>query len=155
MAQGSRLSQEQIDRVAVSLRHNPNWGAAADHAGVTDRVLRLYRERVESNTKDTSDLSEDERFYHEAVTAWTAARSEGERELIDAIRQAIDKDWKAADALLKKGWPDRYNERVELTGAGGGPIQVDADALWQRAEEVRSQIEAKRVADGQDPDANG
>lgn len=150
MTQGQRLSQDQIDAVAESLSVNPNWNAAADFAGVSDRVLRLYRERVEGLESIAArpgvviaDLSADDRFYQEAVQAWRSARSRGEKELVDSIRTAMAKDWRAAESLLKKGWPDRYNDRVELTGAGGGPIQVSSEELMARAEEAHARALAK------------
>lgn len=157
----SKLTPEVIDAVAESLRVNANWLAAADYAGITDRSLRTYRERAQAhqtrldNTNEPSEVSALEAHpdhpYWQAAQRWDIARSRGELELVATIRKvAIAGDWRAADSLLKKGWPDRYSDRVELTGAGGGPVQISTDELRASIEESLTQIAAKREAAGED-----
>lgn len=46
------------------------------------------------------------------------------RELIAAMRKATPDDWRAAEALLKRRFPNEYSERQEVTGAAGGPLEV-------------------------------
>lgn len=161
----SLLTPEVIEAISESLRVNPSWGAAADYAGITDKTLRRYRERAEAHQQritDTTDLSELSALdqhpdypYWEAHKAWQQARSRGELELVAKIRQiGLAGDWRALQALAKAGWPDRYADRVEVTGAGGGPLQIEAlkaEAL-SRADEALAQIRAKRKAAGTEPE---
>lgn len=164
MAQGERLAQAQIDAVADALEVSPSWRAAADHAGANERTIHRYRERADAYTKrhnpEVNDLpnlpdeTDPDYPYFVAVTAWVAARSRLEMKLVTGVLDAIPKDWKAAHAMLKSGWPQDYSDRVEVTGAGGGPLQVDAliaEAL-PRAEEAIRKIREKRAVAGTEPE---
>lgn len=160
MAQGARLTPEQIQRIAEALETSPSWRAAADHAGVNERTIGRYRERAEAyanrhnldeNVPYLPDENDPDWHQFDAVTAWVAARSRLEMRLVSGVLEAIPKDWKAAHAMLKSGWPADYSDRVELTGAGGGPIQVSTEELEKRAVEMLAEIEAKRLAAGNEP----
>lgn len=144
----SKLTPELIDKIAESLRVNPSWRAAADYAGVTDRTVRNWRNRGEqfqSRIDAATDISaiQDDRDYPHwvAYQRWLEARSRGEIELIAVIRRAAtDGDWRAAQALARMGWPDRYIERVEVTGAEGEPlipVEERIEALVEKAKAAR------------------
>lgn len=190
IAAQARLKPALIETICASLAINPNWNAAADHAGISDRTLRLWRTRAETyanryeTDNDTTDLAARRLYkagldhhtnhdwsgaqralqrlwdhidndpdlpYYEATVRFVQARATGELELVDVIRKAANAgDWRAALALLRAGWPDRYSERVEVTGAAGGPISVDMVAeAEERAEVALAEIRAKRSAAGQ------
>lgn len=139
MTQGVRLTQEQIDAIAESLEVNPTWRGAAIHAGVNESTLYDYRNRAESYTKRIPDLQDEtdpDRYYHDAVQTWLAALGRLEMRCARGILEAGPKDWKAYDKILKVLAPQDWNERLELTGAGGGPIQVSVEELTARAEEA-------------------
>lgn len=38
-------------------------------------------------------------------------------------------DWRAAESLLKRRFPDEWSERHEVTGKGGKPIEIDVETL--------------------------
>lgn len=155
MAQGARLTDEQVQKVAESLGVSPAWRAAADHAGVHETTLWRYRQRAETylnhNTTDDglqnlqNETDPDYPFYL-AVAAWTEARSELEQMLCIGVIGSIPKDWKAAHAMLKSGWPQDYSDRVELTGAGGGPVQISTDEARTQLEASLAAVKAKREA---------
>lgn len=158
MSQGARLTPEQIDRAAESLERTPSWRAAADHAGIHETTLWRYRQRAETYLKrNTTDdglqnlQNETDPDYgpYLAVAKWTEARSNLEQTLAMGILLAIPKDWKAAHAMLKSGWPQDYSDRVELTGAGGGPVQIEqmkSEAL-ERAEVALEQLGLRAGSD--------
>lgn len=170
MAQGERLTQAQIDAVAEALETSPSWRAAADHAGLNERTVHRYRERADQyanrNIRDETlphlpNETDQDYPYWLVVQDWKAARSRLEMRLVQGVIDAGPKDWKAYQAMLKAGWPADWSDRVELTGAGGGPLQIEAlkaEALT-RAEEAISQIRAKREAageiSGEEVDAGG
>lgn len=155
MPQGVQLSAEQIEAVAESLLVSPSWRAAADHAGINERTVHRYRERHEAyaNRHQTDDglpnlpdETDPDYLAWSVVNGWVEARSNLEMNLVRGVLAAIPKDWKAAHAMLKSGWPQDYSDRVELTGAGGGPIQVSAAELDARAEEAFARAQAKLEA---------
>lgn len=159
MVQGVRLSDDQIEAVAESLGRSPSWRAAADYAGVNERTLARYRERHDAYANrpgtdqtalsDLPDKTDPDAPYYKIVQRWIAARAELEKTLVNGVLDAIPKDWKAAHAMLKSGWPKDYSERVELTGAGGGPIEVSSDELRAQIEQDLARIAAKREAAGE------
>lgn len=152
MPAGVRLSPEQIAKVADSLAQSPAWRAAANHAGINESTIYDYRRRAESYTNRSHDLQDEtdpDYPYYLAVQTWTEARSRLELSLVRGILAAIPKDWKAAHALLKSGWPADYSDRIELTGAGGGPVlieQMKSEAL-ERAELAIEQLGLRAGSD--------
>lgn len=164
----SKLTPETIEAIATSLRVNPSWAAAADYAGITDKTLYRYRERATNHQQrrdqaEPSELSEldthPDQPYWNAYQTWQTARSRGELELVAKIRQlGMEGDWRALHTLAKMGWPDRYSDRVELTGAGGGPVQIEqmkSEAL-ERAEAALEQLGLRAQGDASaDPAPSG
>lgn len=160
MPQGSRLTTEQIAFVAEALALVPSWRAAADAAGINRRTLARYQERAENYDKrhetDDEDIAhlphtdDPDWFCWDAVQTWHAARSRGEMQMVELWRAGAEKDWRAAQALLKAGFPDDYSDRMEVTGKGGGPIDVRAlvAEAEERAEEALAEIRTKRAAAG-------
>lgn len=79
---------------------------------------------------------------------------DGEPRMITTIDQTVVRegvfDWKAALEVLRRrhgpSWGDAG--RMELTGAGGGPIQVSTDELMVRAEEALARAAEKQAAAG-------
>lgn len=148
MSAVSRFTPELIEAVEKALRVNPNWSAAADYAGVDDATLWRYRHRAEiyanthktdTDTHDAQAETDDPDYpYWEANKRWIAARSRGEVELVATIRQlGLKGDWRALHALAKMGWPDRYSDRIEITGAQGGPVEITQE---ERAAGLLAQI---------------
>lgn len=83
-----------------------------------------------------------DRPYYEASTRFMQSRSRGELQLVAVIRKAAGEgDWRAALALLKAGWPERYSERLEVTGRDGGPVEVAA-RLADAEDRARSALDA-------------
>lgn len=152
----SHLTPEVVDRIERSLLGNASWKAAADYAGITDRTLRTYRERAERYETVRKDASagddHPDKPYWEATQRWMAARAEGEQELVklqfDAARKG---NVQAGQWLLKVGWPDRYNERIVITGADGGPVEISVEerteALLARAAEHRARCDKHTKTD--------
>lgn len=154
MAQGTRLSPEQIEAVAAAFEINPHWRAAANFAGVNESTLHDYRRRAESyinRLQDLHDETDPDYFCWQAVQTWTRARNGLEMRCAQGILDAGPKDWKAYYTTLKALAPQDWSDRVELTGAGGGPIQVSVEELDARAREMLAEIERKREAAGDEP----
>ena len=58
--------------------------------------------------------------------ATTRGRAGFENQMIDVVVRAAPADWRAGSWLLERLFPTRYSNmrKVELTGAGGGPITL-------------------------------
>jgi hypothetical protein len=63
--------------------------------------------------------------------ATTRARAQSESQMIDVVMRSAPGDWRAAAWYLEHSHAERYGkrEKVELTGAGGGPITLAGLAL--------------------------
>lgn len=158
MAQGARLTPEQIERVADALRKTPSWRAAADWSGINRRTLHKYQERAEAYAKrreaddENTHLpqTDDPDYYHwQAVQTWLAARSEGEMVLVNAWRAGAQKDWRAAQTFLRATFPKDYSEQVQITGADGGAIQISTDEARAALDAALGQLAEKREAAGE------
>lgn len=82
------------------------------------------------------------------------ARAEAHVAAVTTIRSAISQgSWQAALAWIRLRYPEHYSERMEVTGAGGGPIAFEiAQALEGLTEEELASIEAHLATSG-DPGA--
>lgn len=151
MAQGVRLSDEQIEKVAEALAVNPHWRAAANHAGVDEKTLWNYRQRAETyanRNPELPDTNDFDQYAWTAVQTWQAARSSLEMKCAQRLLDAGQKDWKADYTILKALAPQDWSDRVELTGAGGGPVQIEAmksEAL-ERAEAALRDLDVRALS---------
>jgi len=61
-------------------------------------------------------------FFH----AVKEAEAEAERRMVEMWVAQIPENWQAARDFLERRFPDRWSrrERLENTGAGGGPVEV-------------------------------
>ena len=74
------------------------------------------------------------------------------------LRAQMPRSWRAAIAWLERMYPERWRrtERHEVTGAAGGPIEVDSDArrrLSERADAIVERLAADYGRDRPKPDA--
>lgn len=75
----------------------------------------------------------------------THARARAEAAHVRNIRTAAQQDWRASAWFLERTRPQEFGriDRVEHTGAEGGPVQVEesitVDALEARINEIRAQ----------------
>lgn len=92
-----------------------------------------------------------DRGYWLAVERMKAARARLEFRLNAEMYRIATRSEKDADrikaitALLRWGWRDRYAERVELTGADGGALEVQMADAESRAQAALEQWQAKRA----------
>jgi hypothetical protein len=72
--------------------------------------------------------------YREFYDAVTKAESESEVRAVALLRKHAEKQFQAAAWWLERKYPKRWGrkERLELTGSGGGPVQVAPTALREQ-----------------------
>lgn len=85
------------------------------------------------------------RLYREV----TKATARGELRLVVGWVEAGRKDWRAAEAFLRRRFPDRWAEHanLHLSGPGGGPIRTEDVAMRDLAERIASDPELAEAAD--------
>lgn len=79
-----------------------------------------------------------------------AAFERGSMELVEVIKRASIEDWRAAKALLERNAP--VGSKIELTGAQGGAVRVEATIAYDEGE-ARAAAEALLKIPAPDPDA--
>lgn len=100
--------------------------------------------RIENGEEPT----EIEKPYLEFVQSMMKAEAEAQAGLVVSwFREARQGDWKAAQAFLAKRWPDDWGDsntmRVEVSGAGGGPIRTEMmHGLKEDEDRKRAVLEA-------------
>jgi transposase len=133
---------------------------AAAIAGIGRSTLFLWLQKgqdIRDSDRTDEELTQHERDVVELLDAVEKARADATLRNIGVIQQAAsDGTWQAAAWYLERTNPKKWgrHETVEITGADGGPIQVQhsvKDALAEkfRAAEVaaRNVIEATVVED--------
>lgn len=73
----------------------------------------------------TEALGQWKRKYPKLVEALARARARGAEARLRRIEKASHEDWRASAWLLEKTMPEHFSRnRVEVTGADGGPVTV-------------------------------
>lgn len=150
------LTPELAHKIYDLLRHGVPLTVAPVASGVSYDSFARWREPCLKT--DEPDHQHDGRCNHVVERmAWKDSELKGTGEFVEfasMVTQAVaeheshmallfsrgaDRDWKAAEALLRRRYPDRWNtpERVEHSGPGGGPIEL-ADARKQLMDRVKA-----------------
>lgn len=65
-----------------------------------------------------------EKIYVDFYRAMRRAEHSPEVRALALWNNHMKKDWRAARDFLARRYPDRWSQRLEVTGAGGGPIEM-------------------------------
>lgn len=132
----SKINDESLDRpgvtvaesCAMSIAAGDPVQVAAQKAGIhpftfTVWVKRGDKERVRMWTADVEEPSEDELPYVRFICWVEQAKAHAESKCAEVWRTS--KNWQARQAYGRQfyGWANE-TQRLELTGADGGPVQV-------------------------------
>lgn len=148
----SLLTPEREVRLLRAIRRGMPLKQAAMLAGMSYETLNRWRIQGEAE-----DAPAEFRHFWQALRKAQAVAME---RLVGRIQDAAGSDWKAAAWLLERRHPDEFarQQRLEHTGAGGGPIAAmvnlsidearshisDAD-LMELARELVAQEDAKET----------
>ena len=119
MARPTKLTPKTQKKILEGVRIGLTYERAALLAGITGTTFYNWKVRGE---KAASGL------YFEFVEALKKAESEGEAAAIQIIIDAAeDGTWQAAAWILERRHPERWSRlrKVELSGADGGPIELN------------------------------
>ena len=101
---------------------------ACELVGISEKTLSNWKQRG----------ADGEEPFVSFVQALKEAEAKAEERAVLLVQAAMPNDWKAAMTWLERKFPDRWsrNEKREIMGKGGGPVQVatvpvfnDADPL--------------------------
>ena len=120
-----KLTREIQDRIVESLREGAFRITAAHLVGIHRATLQEWVDRGE-RVKDSDEVPESEVVYRDFAVAVQMAEAEAELVAVKQLRSATSKgDAKGVAIWLERRHRDRWGSHrtVELTGAGGGPVQ--------------------------------
>lgn len=132
MARPTKLTKKVEAAIVQSVRNGNYSEVAARAAGISPTTMRNWRARGEEGGAKNAP-------YVRFLAALTRAEAEAEERAVKALGDAFSEDWRAAVEYLKRKNPERWSatERLEHTGAGGGPIKhernVDVSKLSPEA----------------------
>ena len=122
---------EATARMAEALSKGRSVRASCRYAGISADSHYSWLKRAESG--EGPPFSD----YRDATRKAEAA---GEDRHLRVIEGAAEEDWRASAWLLERTRPADYGrQHVEITGASGGPIQI---------EDIRSQVRAELATTG-------
>ena len=132
----TKYTPETVDKITQAIRLGATYKLACDYAGISEDTFYQWR-----NTK--SEFSE----------AIKLAEGEGALKSLAVIERAANgvkgedgeyilaPTWQAAAWKLERRYPDMYGkQRLELTGANGGPVQVETRQLPPLPDDVLDDI---------------
>jgi hypothetical protein len=127
--QPSKLDEKVKRRLIAALEAANTYACAARAAGIGERTFFRWMERGRRASK-----GEYWQFRQDILEA--VAKSQ--EELVRRWHAKTDDDWRAARDLLARRWPEEWMSREgrELTGKGGGPVQVSAQDVVQALDEL-------------------
>ena len=138
------FTKEVADGIVLALRTGVPMKVAGSSQGISETTLYDWLAAGEgrpSRITPTPELSE----FSDRVRR---AKAEAHLVAVGTIRTAIIRgNWQAALAWIKLRYPQHYAERMEVTGAGGGPVAIQiAQALEALSEDELASIEAHLAA---------
>ena len=119
MGRPTKCTPEVIERIAQALRLGNYADTAASYGGIDERTYYRWLEQGESG----------EEPYCQFCQAVKEASHVAEMRALGRIQQAADAGtWQAAAWFLERRTPGKWSrrEKVEMTGADGGPITLQS-----------------------------
>jgi hypothetical protein len=115
----SKLTPAVHDAIVKLVGNGAFIERACDEVGISERTFYGWIKRGE-------DPDETDPRYLRFLQATTRARAAFENRTLNVVVQAAPTDWRGAAWLLERLFPTRYSNmrKVELTGAGGGPVTI-------------------------------
>lgn len=165
MARPTLLTPELAHRLYDLIRHGAPLKAACKANGISYEVFRQWRSPCEIESDDHEHTA---RCLHiietmkwddgsligsgqfkEFVALIDEALGEHETRLALLFTQGAETDWHAAEAMLKRRYPEHWGtiQKVEVSGPEGGPIVVAdvRERILAKIYETRERLAASQV----------
>lgn len=132
----------------TALRVCSTLGDACAVAHISDQTEIDWRRKGEAaiaGREVTPELLDEIPMPDRVYAAWALAVPEAQADaklgLLGTVAKAGRSDWRPAMAMLERKWPGEFSTRREVTGADGGPVDVNvrADAVRVALEQMQSE----------------
>lgn len=142
------------EAILISIRAGATHETAAAWAGLHPATLsRWIRKGTEEITRmaqtGTETPETTEQPYANLVIGLMTADADAQMRLIAHWQDHFEKDWRAVEKYMARRWPKVWGDapsRLELTGAGGGPVQIAAAVMsHDDAEAMLAAVEAREA----------
>ena len=116
------MTEQVQERLCAALAGGNHFDTACSYAGISYSTFRSWIVSAQKPDPDPKLLK-----FLEAITR---AIHDSEMYAVDHIKRQIPQDCRAGIAFLERRFPQKWGrrERVEVTGAGGGPVSIMAEA---------------------------
>ena len=117
--------------------------AAIGHSPVTISAWVEKGKELIATTPDLEELDPIDRLFVKLASEIEAARAQAQINAIEVIRKAAQKgNVAAATWYLERSDPENWGRvvRQEITGEGGGPVQVDVEAVSRKIEALAQNL---------------
>jgi len=144
------LNDEMIDSLVDLLKRGNYLGVSAKYVGINPGTLSIYlRKGQELIDEDRDDYDDVELLYVRLAREVEKARAWSQVKMVEVIRQAAQSQWQAAAWYLERTDNQNWGRtvRAEVTGEGGGAIQIDTESVMRKLEAVTQRVvEAEEIA---------
>ena len=125
MGRKSKYTPDVVDKLTQAIRLGATYVLACDYAGISERTFRSWMETYPPFLQSVKEAE------GAAAVGWLAKIE----------KAASDGNWQAAAWKLERRYPEMYGkQRLELTGANGGPVQVETRQLPPLPEDTLDDI---------------
>lgn len=134
------LSPELIKDFTDTLRICATLADSASYHGISEATvhnwIRRGKELEAELVENTRELTVSEQLFVTFFVEVEKARAEARIRAVGKIKSAMDGNWQAAAWYLERSRPQEWGRisRTEITGADGGAIVVDVDAVNRKLE---------------------
>lgn len=139
--QNTERAPTVADAIITAIRLGQRQNTAAAWAGIWPATLSRWITRgneelgrMGTENQDTPQETEEPYVTLALELAYTDA--DAQMRAVAEWQNHFPKDWRAIDRFMAKRWPDQWADhtggstsRLEITGTGGGPVQVSAGVM--------------------------
>lgn len=146
----ARIRQAAIEKALAALREGASTRQAAEAANVSRSTLQAWREQDEEFAQawvdaynDGTDLLEDE-ARRRGTEGWEEPVFQKGEHVGDITRYSDTLLLRSLERRRPEAW--RANHRIEHTGNGGGPIEIDLRGLREQLATRLDALAERRAA---------
>jgi hypothetical protein len=125
----------------VDLLKRGNYiSTAARAVGINPVTIGAWVRKGNELSEVDRELDETEQMFVDFAVEVEKARAFAEVSHVETIRQASKDNWTASAWWLERSNPGNWGrvQRTEITGAGGGAIEIDAESVNRKIEALLS-----------------
>jgi len=146
------LNQAMFDAIVDLLKRGNYVNTTARAVGIDPSNISVWVKKGRDLEALDRELDETEQMFVLFSHEVEKARAFAEVQNVEVIRKASQDNWTAAAWWLERTSPQNWGrvQRTEITGANGGAIEVDVEAVNRKIEAMlanRSVVEAQVVED--------